>query len=220
MRGFFSRGFIQDSIPKSEADALLEIISKESFREGGKYKEDPSLDPPQVMTNASQGLIEVCKQWSNYSILKDMRLIFGDFSYWFCTANRFNGGRGMMWHNDHIDATFATVLIYLTKEDWVENYGGCLEIGKVDDASRMVDPRLNKSESGIVHPSGKVVPKHGTTVILNNMSLPFCHRVTPTAHGKTRYTLMFHFGYWENTNESRKNFGFSEVAGRLLVEGS
>lgn len=217
---FFSKGFLKGSIPSYEADRLLLMLKNEEFSEGDRYREDPSLSPPQAMTKASEALLKECQAWSSYSVLRSIQENFGAFSYWFCTANRFNGGRGMMWHNDHIDASFATILIYLTEHEWIDDFGGCLEIGKVKDARRLIEPRLSKSDTSIVETVGKVVPNHGTTVVLNNLTLPFCHQVTPTMPSKVRHTLMFHFGYWENTRNARRDFGFSKVSGRTPVEGS
>jgi hypothetical protein len=220
VRALFQKGYIEGSVHRDEADRLLSLLKKQSFFEGGNYREDPSLPPPQVLTQAPAELFEECRSWSNYSALIGVQSLFGPFSYWFCTANRFTGGRGMMWHNDHVDASFSTVLIYLTEEDWKEDFGGCLEVGKISDASRMIEPRLNSNESGMVQTIGRIIPRHGTTVILNNLGLPFCHRVTPIEPNKTRYTLMFHFGYWENTRNARKDFGFNGVEGRSPSEGS
>jgi hypothetical protein len=219
-KDFFKKGFSQGAIPKTDADRLLGLVKTENFKVSGAYAEDPDINPPETVYQPSAALLEECRAWSNYSILSSIQKCFGVFSYWFCTVNRFSHSRGMMWHNDHIDGNFLTLLIYLTETDWRQDLGGCLEIGKVKEAGTLIEPRLKPSDYHLVEKTATVVPMHGTTVIMNNLTLPFCHRVTPTTTDQIRYTVMFHFGYWENTQEARKNFGFEEKIGKEIKEGS
>jgi Rps23 Pro-64 3,4-dihydroxylase Tpa1-like proline 4-hydroxylase len=218
VKNFFKNGFELNSISDTQANFFMELVKKEIFNSNNIYAEDTDLHPPEISYQPTHLLTE-CQSWFEQNSL-GLQSCLGVFDYFICTINKFNNNQGMMWHNDHIDGTCLTTLIYLSEISWKDEYGGCLELGFIDDAKHLIEPRLSPEKYPLVKKTHRIVPKHGTTVTINNLSLPFCHRVTPMLVDSTRYTLMFHAGYWNNTVNARRHFGVDRSGVGSIKEGS
>jgi len=216
VKDFFKKGYEQSKISIDDANRLLHIIKSEEFTKSNNYNEDKNLNPPEISYRPSACILAECQKWFGKNLL-NVQSMFGIFDYFFCTINKFTKSKGMPWHNDHIDGTFLTTLIYLTDHKWEDDYGGCLELGYIEEAENLIEPRLRPNQYNLVKKIGRVTPTHGTVVTINNIHLPFCHRVSEMDTDAVRYTLMFHAGFCNNTANARKYFGSN---GKIIREGS
>lgn len=132
---------------------------------------------------------------------------FGPFSQLSKQMNFYSEpGEGLSWHNDYQDASFMINIITLTDDNFEEADGAFLEFGKAT---------LGESNQFIpesIKPVGKVIPKHGTLVTINNMVPGFLHTVAALTQPKSRYSLICQFGFSSNVMHSLKQKGWNVIS--------
>jgi hypothetical protein len=204
---FFNYGYSVSQIPVELADALLETVRKQNYSVcDGTYKSN--LEAPLLASWNSELLPKTSNIGETPPILESLQAIlkemgflnwfeinFGVFSQFSVMVNKFSKNNGMIWHNDHLDSTFLSVLIYLSKDIFEENDGGYLELGRIYNTDYVMDARPPSEEVSLLR---SVLPNHGTIVLLNNTQITSVHRVEKMISDKERYTILCHFGYWQN----------------------
>lgn len=209
---FFKHGYCLNEIRTELADMLLQEVRGQTYIESdGHYKEDEALIAPKTtnwrspflpgrFTEDTPPLFQgVANEIAKSNGLGWFRENFGEFSQNSCMVNKYRKNGGMVFHNDNFDATFLSVLIYLTKDeiDPIEE-GGELMIARVYDYDLVKDARVKYEDAqGPIH---HIQASHGFAVIVNNLNPLFIHGVNRLSVAKERYTFMCHYGYVENTS--------------------
>jgi hypothetical protein len=197
LRSFFKKGYCVAKVEKSMSDYLLGVIQRQPFVEGdGVYASENFRAPliskwesskiiPSENKDAPQELTDFYNQAKVHSFFKPIREALGEFSQGCPMINRFRNGDGMVWHTDSLDATAITCCLYLTPDEFTYEDGGWLGVGRaIGDSVALFD---------------RILPNHGTLVVINNLDPTNQHRVDPVKAEKERNTLLFHLGYVEHT---------------------
>lgn len=197
LKSFFKKGYFVSKVDKSTCDYLLQVIQKQPFVEGdGVYASENFRAPliseweskkiiPSENKDAPTELTDFYNKAKSHDFFKPIRQALGEFTQGCPMINRFRNGDGMVWHTDSLDATAITCCLYLTKDEFTYEDGGWLGVGRViGDSVKSYD---------------KILPNHGTLVVINNLDPTNQHRVDPMRVEKERNTLLFHLGYIEHT---------------------
>jgi len=211
---FFNYGYAVSHIPLDLADCLLEAVRSQQYHVcDGTYKSsnleapllaswDSALLPSKFLNGITPQIFsDLNTHLRDLSFLNWFETNFGNFSQFSVMVNKFSKNNGMIWHNDHLDSTFLSVLIYLSKDTFSEEDGGFLELGKIYDTDLIVDARPPAHEVQYLR---KVIPNHGTVVLINNTKIDSVHKVEKLISDKERYTILCHFGYWENIAHKKR----------------
>jgi len=185
LNDFFRKGFYTNCLEKTHCDEMLHIVQSINFIESLDYRdvgykppliaEWDDIDDPIVSAHNCQENLK--KYWLKFKeYLKPLENIAGRFDSGSVIVNNFPKGHGMNWHSDTVDTAFVQMLIYLSKDYFDKDDGGYLQIG-----------------------DSFILPNHATMVIMNNISPTMLHRVEPLITEKERLTVVFRYGYMNNT---------------------
>lgn len=131
------------------------------------------------------------------------RHVYGDFDEIHVNVNKVDQTGEMPWHFDGYDGTFLQLLCYPNMDDFTEDDGGLLLVGRPDIVSLPNDPlphwhpesSLDQVLTDNVKVTQKYVPSRNQIVVLNNSDPSFVHRVSRLTSDKTRYTIIATLGY-------------------------
>jgi hypothetical protein len=139
--------------------------------------------------------------WSDFSEqnLKWFSKTWGPFDHMGLLAHNYSTGQSLGYHHDLSDSTQINCIGYLGDADFSEGDGGYLEIAECD-----VDGYGLPIE-GTIKTVYKVMPNHGTVVVMDNTNPRLLHRVEPLKSPKLRITLSCQFGYLSNILAKKTN---------------
>jgi hypothetical protein len=204
LRDLFTKGFAVTSLPKECADRMLEIVESQSFASvTGVYDQQPTVTEtefnfPEVWTHRGKAVqafdlsdspkeLEQIWQGIGAKHLSPFQEIMGKFDQTCMLAHRFSVGQEIGFHSDTTEATFFGMIAYLGDTGFSEGDGGYLRLGRAH-----LDP--NGALSNVTE-IAKVMPNHGTLVIVSNIDPTFVHAVEPLRNKKKRFTQACRFGY-------------------------
>jgi hypothetical protein len=185
IKKFFSEGYTVAAVDQAFADDLLQNIRLKDF--SCSVQERAGWKDPKVAhwEHGNPSIFHLYWSYlSSSSYFTFFHRHFGTFSQGLPMSNRFSSGEGMAWHGDYYDGSFMTTMLYLSGDSYTEEDGGYLSLGM----------RLS-FDSEEVFEIDKVLPNHGTLVVVNNLNPMFQHKVTPLVSNKERFTVMCHFGF-------------------------
>lgn len=197
LKSFFKKGYCVAKVDKSVSDHLLQVIQRQPFVEGdGVYASENFRAPliskwesskiiPSENKDAPIELLDFYSHAKEHQFFRPFIETMGSFTQGCPMINRFRNGDGMVWHTDSLDATAITCCLYLTPDEFTLEDGGWLGVGRYNGESVDVFERI--------------LPNHGTLVLINNFDPTNQHRVDPMRSNKERNTLLFHLGYVEHT---------------------
>lgn len=124
---------------------------------------------------------------------------WGPFDHQYLLAHQYHTGQSLGYHHDLSDSTMLNCIGYLGDSDYTEADGGYLEIAECDvDDSGLPLPETIRSLR-------RVLPNHGTVVVMDNTNPRLLHRVEPLKSPKKRFTLSCQFGYLRNILTKKTN---------------
>lgn len=124
---------------------------------------------------------------------------WGPFDHRYLLAHRYQTGQSLGFHHDLSDSTVLNCIGYLGDSDFTEEDGGYLEIAECDvDSEGLPKPKT-------VRTVRKILPNHGTVVVMDNTNPRLLHRVEPLKSSKNRFTLSCQFGYLRNILTKKTN---------------
>lgn len=124
---------------------------------------------------------------------------WGAFDHKYLLAHQYHSGQSLGFHHDLSDSTILNCIGYLGDSNYTEEDGGYLEIAECDvDSSGLPLPET-------VKPIRKIMPNHGTIVVMDNTNPRILHRVEPLRANKRRFTLSCQFGYLRNILTKKTN---------------
>lgn len=212
----FQKGYSVTKVDRSIADKVLEAMPRQTFKYPDKitekehpmYHADSGLfycecvtpftsDKPPLMGRGfhEEDLRFFNDFWSLVASSGTYRWYqesFGPVTRFSKQMHDFKRGESLGFHFDYKDATPFINILYVGDDDFKEEDGGYLEVGKCEVTK---DFEI-KPES--IEVTGRIVPNHGTLVTLNNMSPYFVHSVARLKSTKSRYSFICQFGHKEN----------------------
>jgi hypothetical protein len=124
---------------------------------------------------------------------------WGPFDHKYLLAHQYSSGQSLGFHHDLSDSTILNCIGYLGDSDYTEEDGGYLEVAECDvDSSGLPMPET-------VKPLRRILPNHGTIVVMDNTNPRLLHRVEPLKRKKRRFTLSCQFGYLRNILTKKTN---------------
>jgi len=213
LKDLFTRGFAVSSLPIEIADRMLGIIESQKFlsiqgvdvyKQHTEFK-DRHLSFPEIWSNQGKA-VQAFDDWNYPQELKDIwdflrkkylsgfETMMGSFDHSCMLAHRFSEGQQIGFHSDTIEATFFGLVAYLGESDFTEDDGGYLRLGRARLDSQGKVLNWLKNEGNIVEIS-RILPNHGTLVILSNIDPTFVHAVEPLKIKKKRFTHACRFGF-------------------------
>ena len=203
LKDLFTQGFFLTSIPKETADLMLEIVEAQDFSKvSGVYDQQPEFQSdfnfPEVWMHRGKAVQafdmneypkELEALWGQIAQehFSGFQKIMGAFDQTCMLAHRFSVGQEIGFHSDTTEATFFGMIAYLGDSGFSEEDGGFLKLG-----------RATLSETGAisaVSEIARVLPNHGTLVIVSNIDPTFVHAVEPLRSEKKRVTQACRLGY-------------------------
>jgi Rps23 Pro-64 3,4-dihydroxylase Tpa1-like proline 4-hydroxylase len=200
-------GFYQTSIPKDEADRLIQLVKADSFlpdKPGSPDIAEWETDNPSQNNAIPVEYLAFMESLGSGPDMEHMRCHMGAWSRVNVMLQRGKRGDSMGWHHDSYDPMFMVCMLYLTDEIWTPEDGGELLIGHGD-----VDEKGFLTDHSAVSVKGRISPNHGTLVWCINTNPRWVHRVTEIQSDKLRYSMIGQFGYRENVLRSniRQRYG-------------
>lgn len=202
---FFHRGYAVGQLNEQAAAALAMRVQRESYIRRDEDQHDPGaasweatgsdLPHDNAVPPVDRRFFDRLRDEPYFHAYQSR---FGSFSRDVIMLQLARQYDEMGWHWDGCDSTHMVNMVYLTPDSIGEGDGGLLEIGTC-----LIDRHGQPRPQDGVEVIGRVVPRNGTVVTLNNLSPGFVHRVTPLASDKQRYTLIGQFGYAENVDPVR-----------------
>lgn len=197
---FFSKGWTATRVLPEIADRAIEIVEKQNFRLESKKKPTnpmlPEWDSP-TSKKTSENLIpqELSSIWDGllaHPYFDYWRLVYGEFSQKTVLLHKHTKGVMLPFHNDVHEGLHVTNILFLTRSDWKDEYGGNLLFG-----SWNLNQKWWGDEDSVVQ-TAEVVAHHGVLVSVCNVVPTFCHAVSASTSDLTRYSLIARCGYKEN----------------------
>jgi len=144
---------------------------------------------------------EVISFWKDFSkeYLAWFNQTWGGFDHLGLLSHQYHQGQSLGFHHDLSDSTELNCIGYLGAENYQQSDGGYLEIAECDvDFDGM--PILSSIKT-----IKKIMPNHGTVVVLDNTNPRLLHRVEPLYVTKERITLSCQFGRLSNVLRKKTN---------------
>jgi len=144
------------------------------------------------------------------------RHVYGDFDEIHVNINKVSQGGGLPWHFDGYDGTLLQILCYPNMDDFTEEDGGELLVGRPDILWKPGDPMPHwRPETSLddiltdkVEITQRYTPHRNKIIILNNNDPSFVHKVTELTSDKTRYTVIATLGYSQLWGQNKLKSGY------------
>lgn len=200
---------------------LYGMIMAETFTAGGAIQ-NPVWDREyherdlDVYVKGRQSYLEFFQEVVKSDYFDYWRHVYGDFDEIHININKVDQTGEMPWHFDGYDGTFLQLLCYPNMDDFTEDDGGLLLVGRPDTLYNESDPMphwhpkssLDKILTSNVEVTQRFIPNTNQIVVLNNSDPSFVHKVTRLTSDKTRYTIIATLGYSSLWSANKLKSGF------------